>query len=153
MNHKKMKSIQSGNRRINEEIERSEYDGPYRTKDMCTPRDRWTPLQLKQIKMPWGMEAHVGLMVPQSTHVLLWLRNCLKICAVSSWLAVWSPIEGYPKRNLKIVGMRHNVSNFWYFSSGTTPPTRLHCGIVCALRWWDQVILSLWCLLMLHAMA
>ena len=59
---------------------------------MWTPRERWMPEQVKQRKMPLGMEAHVGFRAPQSMHVwLFWCdRSCLKIAAVSSALAVAS---------------------------------------------------------------
>ena len=42
-----------------------------RTKLTCTPRDRCTPEQLRQRKMPWLTDAQSGFVVEQSAHVRL----------------------------------------------------------------------------------
>ena len=40
----------------------------YRTKLMCTPKDRWMPAQFRQMKTPYGTEAQVGFLLGQSKH-------------------------------------------------------------------------------------
>lgn len=42
-----------------------------RTKEMWTPRPRWTPAQVRQMKMPNLGDAHCGEGAPQSQQTLL----------------------------------------------------------------------------------